>query len=66
MRPRAAAGRLSDAEILAVAREIRRATGVPPSNDPRHDICSPHAELPREDEDRVIRAVDALARGEIR
>jgi hypothetical protein len=47
------ASRLSDADVFGLARELRRA---PPPANPRFDSCGAHAELPREDEDRVIRA----------
>ena len=53
--------RPSDAEILVVARAIRHATQERPGPCPQPDIIAAVAELPRAEEDRVVRMLELLA-----
>ena len=50
----------SDAEIYAIAGEIRRAVRVPLAERWPYDILAARNELPRDEEDRVIAAVSVL------
>jgi DNA-binding response OmpR family regulator len=49
--------RLSDAEVKALAAEIRRAVHAPRLLDRREDVLAPHRELSAEDEGRVEAAL---------
>lgn len=57
-RPRAR--RLTDDEVMELARQIRRAVRMPPDANPRAGVLSPHRELSPEDEARVEAALVAL------
>lgn len=55
-----ASGALSDADIRAIARRIRRAVHERQADDPRDDILARHRELSPEDEARVEAALRTL------
>jgi hypothetical protein len=63
-RPAPADGPLTDAEIVVIARAIREAVRRAPTGDSRSDIGSAWHELPPDDEDRVIAALERLREAE--
>ena len=57
---RAQARRMTDDEVLEIARQIRAAVRRPPDANPREGVLSPHRELSPDDEARVEAALVAL------
>ena len=55
--------RLTDEEILDIARRVAEAVARAPEGDPRLDILAKQHELPPEDEGRVIAALAKLRAG---